>query len=155
MPVTVTERFFDPNDPDRPWRNLSAPSAVDVEESPWVAPDYSSIPGDADIPSDQHERRLVWPGPALVMPAGLLPDGKPYSRNEWDNAERINGTRPLNDAEADAVVVAYMLQQNALRESLGIPRARRSGGKHEDPPEALEMIRRLHEQERRRRRAAG
>jgi hypothetical protein len=86
------------------------------------------------------------------MPAGLLPDGRPHSSDEWDNAARISGVRPRSAGEADAVVVAYMRQQTMLRAAAGIPRARRgASGKAEDSAEALAAIERLHEQERRRR----
>lgn len=149
MPVTVTERFGDPDDPDRVWARLSA--SVEAEESsPWVEPDYASIPADGDLP-DGDALYLVWPGPALIMPAGLLPDGKPHSYNEFDNAERICGECPRTGAEADAVVWAYMGQQNALRDAAGLPRARRGQGKLEDTPETLAAIVRIHEQERARR----
>jgi hypothetical protein len=150
MPVTITERFFDPDDPDRAWDELSTPEETQ-KPSLWVEPDYASIPHDKDLPANEDERRLVWPGPALIMPAGLLPDGKPHSYDERDNAERICGVRPRTGAEADVVVWAYMGQQNALREAAGLARARRAHGKLEDTPETLAAIVEIHEQERARR----
>lgn len=156
MPVEMTERYFDPDDPNDPLAQLlrgRSPQAPEPE-SPWVEPDYASIPGDADIPDDEAERTLVWPGPAMIMPAGLLPDGKPPGRNDFDNGERIGGPgqRPRNNAEADAVWWAYRRQQNALRARAGLPRPVRGPNGLEDTPETIEAIKRLHAEERARRR---
>jgi hypothetical protein len=125
-----------------------------VRESPWAEPDYTSIPGDADLPMDKAELQLVWPGPALIMPAGLLPDGQPYSGDTRDNASRICGVEVRNSAEADAVVWAYWGQQNALRNQAGLPRPRRTAPRFEleDLPETLKAIEQLHREERARRR---
>ncbi|PXY16462.1 hypothetical protein BAY59_38550 (plasmid) [Prauserella coralliicola] len=157
MPVEITERYFDPDDPDDYLAQLAHGRAPDEEpESPWVEPDYASIPGDADIPMDEAERTLVWPGPAMIMPAGLLPDGKPPGRSDFDNGERIGGPgqRPRNNAEADAVWSAYMRQQRALRKRAGLPEPvrRPPRWKLEDTPETIEAIKQLHREERARRR---
>ena len=160
-PVEVTERFFDPNDPNDPLGRLvagrsGAVDSADVPE-PWVTPDYASIPGDADVPLDEDERTLVWPGPAMIMPAGLLPDGRPYEHDDRINASRICGERVTNSAEADATVRAFDRQQDALRRRAGLALAR-YGESHEleDLPATLEAIKQLHLAEwDRRRRAAG
>lgn len=155
MPVEITERYFDPDDPNDALAQLvagrrggPAPAA-----SPWVEPDYASIPSDADLPMDEAARTLVWPGPAMIMPAGLLPDGKPPSGSDFDNGERIcgPGQRPRNNAEADAVWWAYRRQQNALRAQAGLPRAVRGPNGLEDTPATIEAIKRLHAEERARR----
>jgi hypothetical protein len=127
---------------------------VSSEDSWWVPPDYASIPADADLPGDETERRWVWPGPAMVMPAGLLPDGKPHSCDDRDNAERISGVRPRTMAEADACVLAYWRQQATLRAAAGLPPARRdtSSGHWVEAPETVAAIRELHRQEHERRR---
>jgi hypothetical protein len=153
MPVEITERFFDADDPDDYLARRFAPAGAEsAPASRWVEPDYASIPNDADLPLDEDERRLVWPGPAVIMPAGLLPDGKPHGRNELDNAERICGERPRNGAEADAVVRAYKRQQRALRARAGLPRPEWGpSGKLEDTPDTLAAIERLHREERSRR----
>lgn len=153
MPVDITERYMDPNDPDDYLARLVAgrPAPAAEPESPWVAPDYASIPGDADIPMAEAERRLVWPGPAMVMPNGLLPDGKPCSYNEMDNAARICGERVRNGAEADFVVKEYRRQQHALRKRVGLPRAMLGPHGLEDTPETLAAIEELHRAERARR----
>ena len=112
-----------------------------------------SIPAEADLPDDEAQRRLVWPGPAVLMPAGLLPDGQPHSASDLDNAERITGRRPRNTAEADGVVVAYFRQQSALRAAAGLGPARRDRSGHlVETPAALAAIRERHRQERARRR---
>lgn len=154
MPVEITERFYDPDDPNDRLAQVARGRGPAAEpESPWVVPDYASIPGDADIPTDETERNLVWPGPAMIMPAGLLPDGKPPGRSDFDNGERISGpgTRPRNNGEADAVWWAYRRQQNALRAQAGLPRPVRGPKGLEDTPETAEAIKRLHAEERVRR----
>jgi len=136
-------------------RCLVGTAAVTVpgDDSSWVEPDYMSIPPDADVPDDEAQRRLVWPGPAMLMPAGLLPDGQPHSNSDMDNAERISGVRPRNAAEADACVVAYFRQQSALRAAAGLAPARRDGSGHwVEEPAAVAAIRELHRKERVRRR---
>jgi len=157
MPVEISARYFDPNDPDdelaRRFVAEQPAAAGDLEsESPWVEPDYASIPSDADLPWDADERDLVWPGPAMIMPAGLLPDGRPYSRDERDNASRICGEVVTSGVEADAVVRAYDRQQDALRDRAGLPYAVRGANGWEDLPETLRAIERLHRKERARRR---
>jgi len=126
-------------------------------ESPWVEPDYTSIPGDANLPMDEAELQLVWPGPSMIMPAGLLPDGKPYRGDDRDNASRICGVEVRNSAEADAVVVAYRHQQHALRDQAGLPWPHRTAPRYklEDLPETLRAIEQLHREERTRRQAAS
>lgn len=136
-------------------RCLVGTAAVTVpgDDSSWVEPDYMSIPAEVDLPDDEAQRRLVWPGPAVLMPAGLLPDGQPHSASDLDNAERIAGRRPRNTAEADGLVVAYFRQQSALRAAAGLAPARRDRSGHlVETPAALAAIRELHRQERARRR---
>jgi len=162
MPVTFSEHAFDPDDPDGPFRRLATPAgaspsaAVDVE-SPWVEPDYSAIPDDAHIPSDEDERYLVWPGPPMVMPGDLLPDGTAPTRDLIENAYRIQHVRYARDDDADYIYGEYRRQQHHLRTRLGIPLAGREwrDGKAQviDPPGALERIKELHAAERRRRAA--
>ena len=154
MPVEVNARYFDPNDPDdylaRRFAAGPSPAATAAVESvsPWVEPDYASIPSDGDLPWDAAERDLVWPGPAMIMPAGLLPDGRPYSRDERDNATRICGEVVTSGVEAEAVVRAYDRQQDALRSRAGLPWAVRGArGKLEDTPETLRAIEQLHREE--------
>jgi hypothetical protein len=152
MPVEITGRSYDPNDPSDHLARLIEGRESAVDDEPWVEPDYASIPDDADVLVDEAEQVLVLPGPALIMPAGLLPDGRPHSRDELDNATRICGQRVTNDAVADAVVVAYWRQQDALRKRAGLPLARRETGRGlVDLPETLDAIRRLHLEERARR----
>lgn len=149
--VLWIRRTHEPDDPDKPFAELASSDSVDSGDLPLVSPDYASIPDDAHIPEDPDERRLVWPGPALVMPAGLLPDGKPYGPDEMENASRIEGKPVRHPDHADASVRAYMKQQNRLRKLHGIPRAVRDENGLHDPPGALEQILRLHELERQRR----
>jgi len=154
MPVDITPRYFDANDPDdylarRFAEQQPAPAAETT--SPWVEPDYASIPSDGELPWDQEARDLVWPGPAMIMPAGLLPDGKPYSRDERDNASRICGEVVTRGVEADAVVRAYDRQQDALRDRAGLPRPHWGEKSLEDTPETLRAIEQLHRDERARR----
>jgi len=159
MPVEFTARYFDANDPDDHLARLVAGRSDQAgdAESPWVAPDYASIPSDADLPMSEEERCLVWPGPAMIMPAGLLPDGKPADGSDFDNGERIGGPgqRPRNNAEADAVWWAYRRQQNALRARAGLPRPRRGANGLEDLPETLRAIEQMHREEQGRRRQQG
>lgn len=134
---------------------LVATAAVTVpgDDSSWVEPDYMSIPPYAELPDDEAERRLIWPGPAMLMPADLLPDGQPHSHSDMDNAERITGRRPRNATEADAVVLAYVRQQSALRAAAGLAPARRDTSGHlVETPGAIGSIRELHRRERARRR---
>ncbi len=154
MPVEFTARYFDANDPDDYLARLVAGrgETSDVAESPWVEPDYASIPDDANVPLAEEDRELVWPGPAMIMPAGVLPDGKPYSRDDRDNASRICGEPVRSGAEADAVVRAYDRQQDALRQRGRIPLAHRGArGKLEDTLETTELIKQLHAEEQARR----
>ncbi|HEY0689410.1 MAG TPA: hypothetical protein VGD71_10240 [Kribbella sp.] len=124
------------------------------EAVPWVKPDYSTIAAEADLAGSSPFRD--WPGPPLVMPAGLLPDGKPPGSNEMDNSLRIEGVRPRSEAEANACVWAYWGQQNLLRDELGLPHPTRRAPsyKQQDTPETLAAIAELHQQERERRRRA-
>lgn len=159
MPLDITGRSFDPSDPDDRLAQLvdgrdTSQESADIVE-PWVAPDYASIPGDADVPLDEDERTLVWPGPPMIMPAGLLPDGRSYGRDERANASRICGEPVTSGVEADVTVRAYMRQQRALRLAAGLAIARRINGKLEDSPETLEAIRELHRAEQARRDGAG
>lgn len=152
MPIEITPRYFDPDDPDD-WLAQKLQAASDATESPWVEPDYRSIPADHELPLDQDEVELVWPGPALVMPAGLLPDGKPPRGSDIDNGERITGKRPTSGAAADVLWNAWVRQQNALRDKAGLPRPRRGAdGEERDTPETLAAIAALHEAERERQR---
>lgn len=152
MPVTITERYFDPDD-DEPaggpgWAAVAPPHCPPESEVLWVEPDYGSIPGEGDLPADRDQLELVWPGPAMVMAAGLLPDGAPPGGSDWDNAARITGMQPRSGAEADGLVKAYSAQQNALRDAAGLPRAiRRWPRKIEDTPETLAAIESLHMEE--------
>jgi hypothetical protein len=163
MPVTFSEHAYDPDDPDGPFRRLAGggagtPAAVVDAESPWVEPDYSTIPDDAHLPADEDERYLVWPGPQMVMPGNMLPDGSAPTRNLIENAYRIQHIRYTRDDDADSIIWAYWRQQNELRARLGLPRPRREfrDGKAQvvDTPETFKRIRELHAAERRRR-AAG
>ncbi|HEX6514910.1 MAG TPA: hypothetical protein VF049_05020 [Nocardioidaceae bacterium] len=161
MPIEITERFLDPDDPDD-WLAQKLQADRDGGESPWVEPDYRSIPADHELPVtedgvtlDEERVELVWPGPALVMPAGLLPDGKPTHprESEAEYAERITGKGPYTSREADIIWRAYVRQQNALRKKAGLPRSHRgTDGKVQDTPETLAAIAALHEAERQRRR---
>lgn len=157
MPVEFTARYFDANDPDDHLARLVAGRSDQASdaESLWVEPDYASIPSDGELPLVEAEMRLVWPGPAMIMPAGLLPDGKPHSRDERDNASRICGEPVRSGVEADSVVRAYDRQQDALRARAGLPRPRRGRNGLEDLPETLRTIEQLHREERARRRQQG
>lgn len=165
MPITITEHGFNPDDPDGPLRRLSTPDSsgpvdpagdVLAEPSPWVEPDYSTVAHEAELSGRGPFRN--WPGPPIVMPAGLLPDGKPYGRDDMDNSARIEGVRPRNAIEADACVQAYVRQQDLLRKELGLPLPKRLPPtfKSQDTPETLAEIAAIHRREReRRRRLAG
>ncbi|MFI5614120.1 hypothetical protein [Amycolatopsis sp. NPDC051903] len=152
MPVETTERNFYPDDPEYFIARLARDRAAALAEpaSPWAEPYYAGIPADGDLPLDETERTLVWPGPAMIMPADLLPDGKPPSSSDFDNAERIRGLgrRPRDDAEADAVWRAYERQQNALRARAGLPQPVRGPHGPEDTPETVGAIKKLHAEER-------
>lgn len=125
-------------------RSLVGTAAVTVpgDDASWVEPDYLSLLSDTELA-----------GPAMLMPAGLLPDGRPHSGDDMDNAERISGCRPRSAAEADTTVVAYLAQQAALRTAAGLPPARRDrSGQLVEDPAVVAAIRELHRQERARRR---
>lgn len=164
MPVTFHERAHDPDDPSGPFRRLATPpgagpaAALVDADAPWVAPDYSTIPDDGHLPSDPDELYLVWPGPAMVMPGNLLPDGSAPTRDVVENATRIRGVRPSTFDDADFLIGEYWRQQGRMRDHLGIPRARREwrDGRAQvvDTPDALQRITELHHAEQRRR-AAG
>lgn len=113
------------------------------DDSSWVEPDYLSLIGDRGLA-----------GPAMLMPAGLLPDGRPHSGDDMDNAERISGVRPRSAAQADELVVAYLGQQAALRRAAGLPAACRDGSGRwvDEDPAVMGVIRELHRRERVRRR---
>jgi hypothetical protein len=153
MPITFNEREFDSDDPGRMLRDLATPDASAAAprpaDTPWVEPDYSSITPDEQLDGPGPHR--AWPGPPLVMPAGLLPDGQPYSGDDVVNATRINGTPPRNAVEADGVVRAYEAQQRLLRREAGIPRSFRDASGRRDQPAALKAIIELHQRERARR----
>lgn len=155
MPVGFSEHSVDPDDPDGAFRRLSRPDSTAAagalpDPSPWVEPDYSTVAKDHELAGPGPHRN--WPGPPLVMPAGLLPDGQPYSGDDMDNARRIEGVVPRNEVEGDACVWAYMRQQNRLRKEAGIERARRDATGLHDTPEAYAAIVEIHQQERERRR---
>lgn len=154
MPIEITPRYLDPDDPDD-WLAQKLQADREGTESPWVEPDYRSIPADHELPLDEDQVALVWPGPALVMPAGLLPDGKPTDprESEAEYAERITGKGPYTSREADVIWNAWMRQQRALRKQASLPRPHRADdGKLQDTPETLAAIAALHEAERERRR---
>lgn len=128
-------------------RSLAGTAAETVpgDDASWVEPDYLSLLGNPDLA-----------GPEMLMPAGLLPDGRPHSDDDMDNAERISGRRPRSAAEADELVSAYLGQQATLRAAAGLPPARRdkSGRLVAEDPAVLAAIRELHRRERARRRLA-
>ncbi|MFE2754003.1 hypothetical protein ACFXGA_18595 [Actinosynnema sp. NPDC059335] len=152
MPLDFTTRGFDPQDPDGPLRHLSRSDATRTpmdEDAPWVEPDYTTVAREADLVGGGPFRD--WPGPPMIMPAGLLPDGRPWGNSDMDNAERIEGVRPRNPAEAEGCVIAYNRQQRLLREEAGIDPAFRVRGVLKDTPAAYEAIVQLHLAERERR----
>jgi hypothetical protein len=152
--LEFTARGVDPRDPDGPLRRLSTPDAgpdTAVEDSLWVEPDYSTVADEADLVGGSPFRN--WPGPPIIMPAGLLPDGKPFGRDERENSFRIEGVRPRNGAEAEACVIAYNRQQDLLREEAGIDLAFRTRAGLQDTPSAYEAIVEIHRRERERRAA--
>jgi hypothetical protein len=67
------------------------------DQSPWVEPDYISVMSAADLAGSPEERRLL--GPAMLIPAGLLPDSRPPSGEVLEDAELITGYPP-HDAAA-------------------------------------------------------
>ncbi len=74
---------IDPQDPERPLRRLSTPNAgpdSTAKESLWVEPDYNTVANEIHPVGGSPFRD--WPGPPIVMPAGLLPDGRPFGRDE-------------------------------------------------------------------------
>jgi hypothetical protein len=159
MPVEFTARYFDANDPDDHLARRIAGAGTRPEtagesesSSPWVDPDYASIPADEDLPADEADRRLVWPGPAMIMPGDLLPDGQPPGYTWRENVPRICGRQPRSNAEAEAISWAYDRQQDALRKQAGLPRAEYGRTVLEDTPETIERIKQLHAEERARRR---
>jgi hypothetical protein len=161
MPITITEHGLNPDEPDKPLQRLnvlsagSAPTALE-EPSPWVEPDYTAVAKESELSGTGPFHN--WPGPPLVMPAGLLPDGKPWGGDDLDNSYRIEGVRPRNSVEADGCVQAYQRQQDLLRKELGLPRPRRLPPtfKSQDTPETLAVIAEVHRRERaRRHRMAG
>ncbi|MFD8497965.1 hypothetical protein [Amycolatopsis sp. NPDC059657] len=161
MPVTFSERAFDPN--DGPWARRSTvdaanTAAADVDaDSPWVTPDYSTIPDDAHLPRDLDERYLVWPGPTMIMPGNLLPDGTLPTRDLIENAWRIQHVRYVRTDDADYICDEYRVQQRHLRDCAGLPLAgrKRVDGRMQvvDDPDTVERIKALHAEERRRREA--
>lgn len=145
-------------DTARPHRLLTSADAVagipaqqHVDALPWVEPDYSTIAAEADLVGDSPFRD--WPGPPMVMPAGLLPDGLPRTGDDMDNATRIQGVRPRNEVEAEGCVIAYGQQQNLLRDELGLPRPTRRPPtyKVQDTAETLAAIEAIHQAEKQRR----
>lgn len=157
MALTISEHTVDPDDPDGPLRRLRTPAAADgglVDESPWVEPDYTTVAKDHELEGPGPFRN--WPGPPIIMPAGLLPDGKPWGRDEMRNSFRIEGVWPRNEVEADACVQAYNRQQRFLRKEAGIERPYRDRTGLHDAPEAHTAIVEIHRREKeRRRRMAG
>lgn len=152
MPLEFTARESSPRDPDGPLRHLTTPdagtAAVD-EDSPWVEPDYSTVANEADLVGGSPFRN--WPGPPIIMPAGLLPDGKPFGPDDMANSFRIEGVWPRNGAEAEACVIAYNRQQDLLRKEAGIDRAFRTRDGLQDTSAAYEAIVEIHRRERERR----
>jgi hypothetical protein len=148
MPVEITERYMDPDDPDDFLaRGRSAPAAVPA--SLWVEPDFSTCP--TWPPTQEQEDALLWPGPPMIMPAGLLPDGTSRPRDSVETARRICGREIRPAAEAEAYFDAYERQQNALRARAGLPRPVRGPNGLEDAPATIEAIKQLHREERARR----
>lgn len=130
----------------------SRPLDVDAEQ-PLAPPDYSLIARDSEL---QGEGPFVnWPGPPLIMPAGLLPDGTPMTSDECDNATRICGVAVRRGVEADAVVRAYQRQQRYLRRQAGLTTARLTAEGYVDTPETAAAILALHREEIARRAAQG
>jgi hypothetical protein len=149
VPVEFTARGVDPRDPDGPLRRLGTPDTgpdSTVQDSLWVKPDYSTVAREADLVGSGPFRN--WPGPPIIMPAGLLPDGRPWSRDDMDNSHRIEGVRPRNSVEADACVNAYIRQQDFLREEAGIDLEFRTRNGLQDTPTAYEAIVEIHRRER-------
>ena len=151
MPVEITERYFDPDDPDDYLAQLAhgRGSAAAETASPWVEPDYSNCP--TWPPTEEQEEALLWPGPPMIMPAGLLPDGTTRPRDSVETARRICGREIRPAAEAEAYFNAYDRQQDALRERAGLPQPVLGPNGLEDTPETIEAIKRLHAEERARR----
>jgi hypothetical protein len=138
-------------------RSLVGTAAVTVpgDDSSWVEPAYISVLGAADLAESPQELMRLQPGPAMLMPAGMLPDGQPTSGDMLDIAERITGSRPRDAFVAETIFRGYLVQQTALREDAGIPRPRRdSSGRYVEESESLAAIRELHRLERQRRRLA-
>lgn len=157
MPLEITEHYYSPDDPNDRLSRLvrgehpDEPAVEDVDTaSPWVDADYTTVASEGLAGCGPWRN---WPGPPLIMPGGLLPDGQPHSKDDMDNARRIMG-RPVRSAgEADYVVSAYRVQQSHLREELGLPRPERMPPSFEleDAPDTLVAIVRLHARERARR----
>ncbi|MDN5854039.1 MAG: hypothetical protein L0K86_14565 [Actinomycetia bacterium] len=136
-------------------RTLVGTAAVTVpgDESSWVEPDYLAVLSAADVAESPEELIQLEPGPPMLMPADLLPDGRPWAGDMFDVAERITGVRPRNTGDAETVVRRYWVQQTALREAAGIPQPRQdSSGRYVEDPQSLAAIRELHRRERQRRR---
>jgi hypothetical protein len=155
MPVEFTARYFDANDPDDHLARLVAGRSDQAgdAESPWVEPDYNACP--TWPPTQEQEDALLWPGPPMIMPAGLLPDGTSRPRDSVETARRICGREIRPAAEAEAYFDAYTRQQHALRARAGLPRPRRGAKGLEDLPETLRAIEQMHREEQGRRRQQG